>query len=167
MTNAPKYRMTEMKSGLEGEVGVERPLSPSLFTSCQLANKCKVERGGTWPSCGWNNAGWDWWLRLGCLCGLALPRLMPPIFMQVCVIEIIDEKMRHFLWDTPLLMICQTVHTADFMFCSVPDTLTATEYDSVLQGFSWCFVEAVFLFSSEIKGIVPTWQTSLMACHSF
>lgn len=53
----------------------------------------------------------------GCLCGLALPRLMPPIFMQVCVIEIIDEKMRHFLWDTPLLMICQTVYTADFMFC--------------------------------------------------
>lgn len=34
----------------------------------------------------------------------------------------------------------------------MPDTLTATEYDSVLQGFSWCFVEAVFLFTSEIKG---------------
>lgn len=42
--------MTGMKRGFEGEVGVERPLSPSLFTSCQLANKCKVERGSTGPS---------------------------------------------------------------------------------------------------------------------
>lgn len=49
MADTPKYGRTEM-SGFEGEVGVERPLSPSLFTSCQLANKSKVEQGGTCPS---------------------------------------------------------------------------------------------------------------------
>ena len=42
--------MTGMKRGFEGEVGVERPLSLSLFTSCQLANKCKVEREAAGPN---------------------------------------------------------------------------------------------------------------------
>lgn len=58
---------------------------------------------------------------------------MPPNFTQVHEIEIIDEKMCHFLWETPFLMICQNVHTEDFMFCQTPDTSTATEYDLVLQ----------------------------------
>lgn len=49
-----------------------------------------------------------------------------------CVSGTIDEKMCHFLWDTPLLMICQILHTADFMFCRTPDTLTATWNESVI-----------------------------------
>lgn len=48
MTGTPKYGRTDM-SGVEGEVGDEWPLSPSLFTSCQSANKSKVAQGGTWP----------------------------------------------------------------------------------------------------------------------
>lgn len=53
-----------MKSGFEGEVGVKRPLSLSLFTRCQMANDRIVEWcwGGA-SSCE-NNA--DQWLRLGC-----------------------------------------------------------------------------------------------------
>lgn len=47
MTDTPKYGWTEM-SGFEGEVGVEWPLSPSLFTSRHSANKSKVAQGGTW-----------------------------------------------------------------------------------------------------------------------
>lgn len=39
-----------MKSGIEGKVVVDWPLSSSLFTSCQLANQRKVEHGGTRPS---------------------------------------------------------------------------------------------------------------------
>lgn len=37
--------------------------------------------------------------------------------VRKCVSEIIDEKMCHFLWDTPVLMICQILHTAEVMFC--------------------------------------------------
>lgn len=56
--------------------------------------------------------------------------------------------MCRFLWDTPLLMICQIVHTADFMFCETPDTLTATEYDSDRSSVIYLMLSQGCLYST-------------------
>lgn len=113
-------------------MGVERPLSPSLFTSCQLAKKCKVEARGHRAKCGREQRGsravtqirltmWSW------------PVPVDASDLRASLSEIIDEKMYHFLEDTPFLMICQIVHTADLMFCETPDT-SATEYKITSSG---------------------------------
>lgn len=99
-----------MKRGFEREVGVEQPFHQVCLEVVSWQTSAKVEREHGGPGA----LAVTWF---GNIDSDDIRDLATPFGIRACLCEVINERMCHFLGDTPLLMTCQIAHTAAFMFC--------------------------------------------------